>query len=375
MSKLNKIRVAILGASGYTGGELVRILAHHPHVEIAVLTADRRAGRALGEVFPHLAWVNAPPLQALDQVEWPGLDIDAVFCALPHGTTQRVVAGLLHVHRLPLAKELVAADDGDLVSAVKGHPRVFDLSADFRLRSADTYLQWYGHAHEAQELQKRAVYGLTEFARKDIARTDLVACPGCYPTAALLPLLPLLEKALILPYDIIIDAKSGVSGAGRAEKEANLFTEVTEGIHAYGVAHHRHAPEIEQALTDMSKEPVTVTFTPHLVPMSRGILSTKYVRLANGVTADDLRDALVRRYDGEPFVQVLPEGQVPSTRIVRGTNRCVMNVFQDRAPGRAIVISAIDNLVKGAAGQAVQNMNVAFGFKETESLLQEALFP
>ena len=375
MAKLSKVRVAILGASGYTGAELVRILAHHPQVELAVLTADRRAGKPLGDVFPHLSWVNAPPLQSLESVEWPGLDIDLVFCALPQGTTQKVIAGLLHEQKDGLAAELVAESSANLVAAVPGAVRVIDLSADFRLRNADTYKQWYGHAHAAPGLQKGAVYGITEITRRLLPNTRLVANPGCYPTAAQLPLVPLLEKGLILPYDIIIDSKSGVSGAGRAEKEANLYTEVTEGLRPYGVASHRHAPEIEQGLSDASGEPVTVTFTPHLIPMSRGILSTKYVRLSDGVSAADLRQALIQRYDGERFVQVMPEGQVPSTHAVRATNYCIMNVFQDRAPGRAIVISAIDNLVKGASGQAVQNMNVMFGLKEDEGLRQEALFP
>lgn len=354
----NRIRVAILGASGYTGAELVRILSHHPAVELAALTADRRAGKPLSGVFPHLGFVDTPPLQNIEEIDWAGADVDAVFCALPHGTTQKVVAGLLN--------------DG---AGGKKPPRVFDLSADFRLKDGETYKKWYGHAHEALALQGRAVYGLTEHARPAIAKTDLVACPGCYPTAALLPLIPLLAEKLIEPSDIIINSKSGVSGAGRAEKEASLYSEVTEGMHPYGIASHRHAPEIEQALTDAARWGVTVTFTPHLAPMSRGILSTKYVRLHGGATAVDLHDALSKRYKDEPFVTVLPRGVAPSTRMVRGSNRCVINVFADRAEGRAIVVSAIDNLVKGASGQAVQNMNVAFGFKETDGLQQEALFP
>ena len=357
MSQRNRLRVAILGASGYTGAELVRILSHHPAVELAALTADRKAGKPLAEVFPHLAFIDTPPLQSIEEIDWAGADIDAVFCALPHGTTQKVVSGLLNG------------------AGPKKGARIFDLSADFRLRDGDTYKKWYGHAHEALGLQQRAVYGLTEHARAEIAKTDLIACPGCYPTAALLPLIPLLKEQLIEPTDIIIDSKSGVSGAGRAEKEANLYSEVTEGMHPYGIANHRHAPEIEQELTGAAKWGVTVTFTPHLAPMSRGILSTKYVRLHGGATAVDLHDALAARYKGEPFVTVLPQGTAPSTRMVRGSNRCVMNVFADRVSERAIVISAIDNLVKGAAGQAVQNMNVAFGFKETDGLQQEALFP
>ncbi|MSP21055.1 MAG: N-acetyl-gamma-glutamyl-phosphate reductase [Alphaproteobacteria bacterium] len=356
MAQTNRIRVAVLGASGYTGAELLRILAHHPATEFALLTADRRAGKPLGEVFPHLSFIKAPMLQNLDEVDWSSADVDAVFCGLPHGTTQKVVAAIFAAKR---TKKL----------------RVFDLSADFRLRDAETYKTWYGHAHEALALQSRAVYGLTEHARAEIAKTDLVACPGCYPTAALLPLLPLLSDKLIEPGDIIIDSKSGVSGAGRAEKEASLYSEVTEGMHPYGIASHRHAPEIEQSLGDAAKQPITVTFTPHLAPMSRGILSTKYVKLANGAKPADLHAALKARYAGEPFVSLLADKQVPSTRMVRGSNRCVMNVFADRVPGRAIIVSAIDNLVKGAAGQAVQNMNVSFGFKETDGLAQEALFP
>lgn len=367
MTVTNRIRVAILGASGYTGAELVRILAHHPRVEIAVLTGDRAAGKPLGTVFPHLGYVAAPLLQRLEDVPWNGLDVDAVFCALPHGTTQKVIAGLL-----PDRQGGQGRGQGGLTTKSL---RVFDLSADFRLRDPELYRQWYGHAHEALALQKRAVYGLTEHARAQVAKADLIACPGCFPTSALLPLLPLLQGKLVQPADIIIDSKTGVSGAGRKEKEEYLYTEVTEGIHPYGVAGHRHAPEMEQALSEAANETITVTFTPHLSPMSRGILSTIYVRTAAGVAAAALRAALIARYAAEPFVTVLADGQVPATRMVRGANRCVMNVFQDRAAGRAIVVSAIDNLVKGGSGQAVQNMNVAFGFPETEGLQQEALFP
>ena len=208
-----------------------------------------------------------------------------------------------------------------------------------------------------------------------MAKARLVANPGCYPTSAQLPLVPLIEAGVIETDDIIIDSKSGVSGAGRAVKEEMLFTEVGEGIHAYGIARHRHAPEIEQGLGKAAGRPVTVAFTPHLVPMNRGILSTIYVRTRAGVGAEDLRAALIRRYRGEPFVRVVPEGQAPATRHVRGSNHCLMGVFADRIPGRAIVLSVIDNLVKGASGQAVQNMNLVCGFAETTGLEQEALFP
>jgi N-acetyl-gamma-glutamyl-phosphate reductase len=255
------------------------------------------------------------------------------------------------------------------------HVKVIDLSADFRLRDIAVYAEWYGDSHKAPHLQAEAVYGLTELARERIAKARLVACPGCYPTSCLLPLVPLIEAGVVETGDIIIDAKSGISGAGRGAKEASLFAEVSEGVHAYGVASHRHAPEIEQALTLAAGHPVTVNFTPHLMPMNRGILSSIYVRLAGGVTADDARTALARGYVGEPFVHVLENGLAPATRHVRGSNNCLIGVFADRVPGRAIVLSVIDNLVKGASGQAVQNMNVIRGFPETTGLRQQALFP
>ena len=344
-----RIRIAIVGASGYTGAELVRLLARHACVDIAAMTAERKAGMSMGAAFPHLAGLGLADLVTLDDVDWSG--VDAVFCCLPHGTTQDVVAGL------------------------PGHLKVIDLSADFRLADVDTYAQWYGHAHRAPELQAEAVYGLSELARGAIAGARLVACPGCYPTSAQLPLVPLIEAGVIAADGIIIDSKSGVSGAGRAPKEGTLFAEVGEGVHAYGVASHRHAPEIEQGLSLAAGRSVTVNFTPHLMPMNRGILSTIYVRLSAGSSADDARDALAERYEDEPFVHVMEPGQVPATRHVRGSNHCLIAVFADRLAGRAIVFSVIDNLVKGASGQAVQNMNLMCGFPETAGLEQQALFP
>ncbi|MGD9535896.1 MAG: N-acetyl-gamma-glutamyl-phosphate reductase [Alphaproteobacteria bacterium] len=344
----NALRIGVLGASGYTGGELLRLLALHAGSDIRMLSAERRAGQPLAAVFPHLAGLDAPDLIKLDDADYGALDL--VFCCLPHGTTQEVIA------RLPR------------------HLKIVDLSADFRLDPA-SYATWYGHEHRAVELQGEAVYGLTELKRAAVAKARLVANPGCYPTSAQLPLVPLIEAGAIEAEGIIIDAKSGVSGAGREAKEGSLFAEVSEGIHAYGIASHRHAPEIEQGLSEAAGGPVVVNFTPHLMPMNRGILSTIYVTLKGGASADDLRSVLAERYAGEPFVRVLPKGGAPATRHVRGSNLCLIGVFADRLHGRAIVLSAIDNLVKGASGQAVQNMNVMAGMPETTGLEQVALFP
>jgi len=349
MSIRDRVRIGILGASGYTGAELLRLLRYHPHVAIAALSADRQAGKPIGAVFPHLAGEDLPDLVTIGEVDWSALDL--VFCGLPHGTTQEVIAGLPR------------------------HLKVIDLSADFRLTDIATYAEWYGHEHRAPELQREAVYGLTEIERERIRQARLIAVPGCYPTAAQLPLIPLLRAQLIDPDDIIIDAKSGVSGAGRAAREGSLFCEVSEGIQAYGVAGHRHAPEIEQGLSLAAGRKLVVNFTPHLMPMNRGILSTIYVRLAPGATIGDLRAVLEGAYRDEPFVRVLPEGSLPATRHVRATNLCLIGLSRDRLANRAILVSAIDNLVKGASGQAIQNMNAMLRIPETTALEHRALFP
>ena len=344
-----KIQIAILGASGYTGAELIRLLLPHPHVNIALLTGDSSAGKDISEVYPHLRGISLPKLSGIESADFSGIDV--AFCCLPHAATQAVVA------KLP--KTL----------------RIIDLSADFRLEDPASYAQWYGHAHQAVDLQKEAVYGLTEIARAKIKAARLVANPGCYPTVSSLPLIPLLQAKAISPQGIIIDAKSGITGAGRSAKQANLYAEVSEGISAYGIASHRHTPEIEQTLSHAFGAAVNVTFTPHLMPMNRGILSTIYVKMSDKTMADDLRALLNKAYAGESFIQVLAKGEMPATHHVRGTNKCVMNVFDDRIAGQAIVVSAIDNLVKGASGQAVQNMNVMFGFAENTGLQLTAIFP
>ena len=351
---VKKARIGILGASGYTGAELVRLCLRHPQFEIAVLTADRKAGQAMAEVFPQFAPFALPKLVSIEGLDWRALGLDLVFCALPHATTQLVV------------KELF-----DSAPAT----RVVDLSADFRLADPAAYEKWYGDAHQALALQQEAVYGLVEIYRKEVKAARLVANPGCYTTTAELPLIPLLKRKAIDPESIIIDAKSGMTGAGRSAKEAMLFSEVSEGFNAYGVANHRHMAELDQEFSRAAGQDVTATFTPHLLPINRGILATIYVRLRKDKTARELRTILAEQYDGEPFVHVLPYGDMPHTRHVRGSNMAMIGVVADRRDGHAIIISVLDNLVKGASGQAIQNANLMLGFAETCGLEQIALFP
>jgi len=348
-----KAKIGVLGASGYTGAELVRLLLRHPRADVELLTADRRAGKSMADVFPQFAPYTLPTLTSIEDADWQALSLDVAFCALPHGTTQKVI------------KELMARAPGT---------KVVDLSADFRLADTAAYARWYGHEHFAPELQKGAVYGLTEIYRPKIKSAQLVANPGCYTSCAELALIPLLKAKSIDPDEIVIDAKSGMTGAGRAAKEEMLFSEVSEGIHAYGVGHHRHMAELDQEFSLAAGRDVVVSFTPHLVPMNRGILSTIYVR---GLKASpqDLHALLSKSYADEPFVHVLPFGATPQTRHVRGSNMTFIGVVADRMAGRAIIVSALDNLTKGASGQAVQNMNVMLGFPETTGLEQVALFP
>jgi N-acetyl-gamma-glutamyl-phosphate reductase len=347
-----KTKIGVLGASGYTGAELLRLLLGHPQAEIVLLTADRRAGKTMADVFAQFAPFALPTLTTIEEADWPALGLDVAFCALPHGTTQKVIKDLLA--RAPRTK-------------------VIDLSADFRLAAA-AYARWYGHPHAAPELQKEAVYGLTEIYRDKIKNARLVANPGCYTTCAELPLIPLLKAKTIDPDEIVIDAKSGMTGAGRSAREDMVFAEVSEGFHAYGVGHHRHMAELDQEFSRAAGREVIVTFTPHLVPMNRGILATIYVRGIKAAPAD-LHALLAKVYAPEPFVHVLPFGTTPQTRHVRGSNMTFIGVAADRVPGRAIVVSALDNLTKGASGQAVQNMNVMLGLAETTGLEQVALFP
>ena len=346
---MNTINIAVIGASGYTGADLIRLAACHPHIRIAALTAHSHAGKPVETVFPHLAGLALPDLVRNEDVDWT--TIDAVFCGLPHATSQNVI------------KELPET------------LKVIDMSADFRLRDTHLYEQTYGNPHTASALQKEAVYGLSEHYREQIRASRLVACPGCYPTAALTLLLPLIGAGIISPDDLIIDAKSGVTGAGRSLKQNTLFAEAGEGLSPYAVAQHRHAPEIEQELSVAANKQITINFTPHLIPMSRGELVTAYARLADGSAVQDCVNVLHTRYHDEPFVNLSPAGSYPQTQFVRGSNRIIMNAYADRISGRVILIAALDNLVKGSAGQALQNFNIMFDLDETTGLQQVALFP
>ncbi len=342
---MNMKNIVILGASGYTGAELVRLLAGHTEMKITALSADRKAGLAYGKVFPHLRHLTLPTLCKIDEINFDGVDL--VFCALPHATSQRVI------------------------KALPAHVKIVDLSADFRLRDVEEYQKWYGGAHAAVELQKTAVYGLTEFYREDIKTARLVAGTGCNAATGLLAVLPLLEAGVIDPDEIIIDLVTGASGAGRGAKEGMLHAEVSEGAHAYAIASHRHLGEFDQEFSKAAGQEVKASFTPHLLPQNRGILATIYVR----GEAEVLHQTIAQKYADEPFVYVLPFGEAPATRHVRGSNYCHIGVVADRKSGRAIVFSALDNLTKGSSGQALQNANLMLGLPETLGLEMAPLFP
>ncbi|MBF0589965.1 MAG: N-acetyl-gamma-glutamyl-phosphate reductase [Magnetococcales bacterium] len=345
------VKVGILGASGYTGGELVRILSRHEGVEITHITSQRFAGQTMGAIFPHLQGVLDLTCQPMD-VDRAAEVCELVFCALPHVTSMEVVPALLE----------------------KGL-KVVDLSADFRLRDADIYAEWYGKAHLAPGLLSKAAYGLPELNRASIKVARLVANPGCYPTSVQLALAPLLAAGLIETDGMVVDSKSGASGAGRAPAQGTLYTEVSDGFKSYKMTGHRHTPEIEQELARIAGEDLTIRFTPHLLPQIRGIFSTCYVRPKEMLSLDEWRKVYDDFYASEPFVQLALEGASPATGNVRGSNRCDLGVFPDPRSGWLTVLSVIDNLVKGASGQAVQNMNLMCGFEETLGLSQAPLFP
>jgi len=339
-------RVAILGASGYTGGELVRLIAGHPSMKIAALSANSKAGLAMSTVFPHLRHLDLPRLTTMEETDLSGVDL--VFCALPHATSQTVIAGL---------------PEG---------LKVVDLSADFRLRDPDAYRRWYGKDHAAPELQAEAVYGLTEFYRGEIRAARLVAGTGCNAATGQYALRPLISAGVIDLDRIVIDLKAAVSGAGRSLKENLLHAELSEGAHAYSAGGtHRHLGEFDQEFSALAGREVRVQFTPHLIPANRGILATVYV---DGNPAE-VHAALAAAYQAEEFVLVLPEGELPSIRHIRGSNYCHIGVVDDRIPGRAVIVAVLDNLAKGSSGQALQNANLMLGLDEGAGLRGVPVFP
>ncbi len=339
------MRVGLIGASGYAGLELLRILLRHPRLEVAAVTSEQRAGQRVGEAFPafrglvDLSFVSADPAVLASRV-------DVAFTALPHAASA------------PIVRELR-----------KAGVRVLDLSADFRLRDLGTYEAWYG-SHPAPELVSGAVYGMPELYREALPDADLVAVPGCYPTAALLPLAPFLRAGWCADASIVVDAKSGVSGAGRKLDAGFLMAEMDGECRAYNVGKHRHAPEIEQEASVLAGDSVGVLFVPHLLPTVRGIISTAYVKLAGKRSSQEARALLEAAYEDEEFVRVLPEGATPALSAVRGSNFCDVNALVDERSGNLVVLSAIDNLIKGAGGQAVQCLNATQGWNETEGLTE-----
>ena len=345
------IRVAICGGSGYAGGELLRILSNHPLVTVTTATSERSAGESVTDLFPnlyHYSNLIYEPLRSGNILD----KADVFFMALPHGESQKAVDFFYREGK-----------------------KVVDLSADYRLKDAKIYQQWYKSEHKFQKTLKNAVYGLPELYRKEISKTRLVANPGCYPTGAVLGLCPSIKHKLIDVTSIIIDSKSGISGAGRKAEIALSYSEVNEGFKAYAVATHRHTPEIEQELSSMAGKDVKVNFTPHLAPLDRGIFTTIYAGLAKKMDTGRIIDLYKNTYTGEPFIRVLEEGKFPNVKNVRGTNHCEIGLTVNSRTNTLVIVTAIDNLMKGASGAAVQNMNIMMGFDEKTGLETVALFP
>ena len=345
------LKTAIIGASGYTGVELSRLLYNHPEIEVTAATSRQYDGVPLAEVFPNLRGLTDLVCENLS-IEELCQRADLFFAAVPHKTAMDLVPQLLQEGKM-----------------------VIDLSADFRLRNADVYEKWY-QEHSSKEFIAQAVYGLPELYREEIKSAKLIANPGCYPTSVILGIAPLLKDKAINPATIIADSKSGTSGAGRSAKVGSLYCEVADGFKPYGVGRqHRHTPEIEQELNQLAGIEFKITFTPHLLPVSRGILSTIYASLIKDITVEDVYALYNKAYQNEPFVRVLKPGTLPATQHVRGSNFCDIGFSIDPANKRVIVTAAIDNVVKGAAGQAIQNMNIMCGFPEKMGLEVVPFFP
>jgi N-acetyl-gamma-glutamyl-phosphate reductase len=342
--------VGIVGATGYTGVELLRLLVQHPEVEVTVLTSQKYAGVPIDQVFPSLTGRLQIKCEELT-IDRISQKVDFIFTAVPHKTAMETV---------PLFYQ-------------KGK-RVVDLSADFRFKDPEVYERWY-QKHTCVDLLPESVYGLPELHREEIKNAKIVGNPGCYPTGALIGLIPLIKDGMISYENIVIDSKSGVSGAGRDVVLGSLFCEVNEGVRAYKIFDHRHLPEIEQELGQLAQKKIIVTFVPHLIPMDRGILTTIYVKLNKKMKSEDVLNTFQEYYRGEPFIRIYPKGKIPNTKDVRGSNYCDIGVIVNESDNRGVVVTAIDNLVKGASGQAVQNMNIMLGYPETMGLDVLPLFP
>ncbi len=344
------MRASVIGATGYAGVELLRLLDGHPEAEIAAITSESSTGEAIADMYPHLAGRVVKKLTSMQDIEAIAADSDVIFIALPHG------------HAMKIGKKLRG-----------GKTRIIDLGGDYRFRDYRVFEEWYKVKHEDPEAQ--AVYGLTELYREQVRGAQLVANPGCYTTCSILALAPLLKYGLIEHQGIIVDAKSGTTGAGRSLKPGSLYCSVNESFKAYGIATHRHTPEIEQIYSELAGEPVVIQFTPHLLPVDRGILATCYAQLKEGVTDAQIEGAYQAMYGGEFFIRLRGKGGYPELKNVRASNYVDLGWQTDKRTGRVIVMNCIDNLVKGAAGQAVQNMNGMFGLEETAGLRQLPIVP
>ena len=339
------ISVSIIGGSGYTGAELIRLISKHPHFELNQVVANRNAGKKIQDIFPHLRHLNIPDFINLEEMNFDNVDL--IFCALPHATSQEIIV------RIPEGKKII------------------DLSADFRLEQVEEYERWYGSKHIAHSLQEKAVYGLTEIYKEKIKKGSLIACTGCNSAASLYPVLPLLNEGIINSDSLTINLGAGVSGAGRDAKQNIIHAEVSEGVKPYNIGKHRHIAELEQEFKKATINKIEITFIPHLLPQNRGVL----VSIPIASPASIVHKTLKNYYKNAPFIIILPIEEIPATQHVRGSNFCHIGVISDHNKDRSVVISVLDNLVKGSAGQAIQNANIMFDFDETAGLLESPIFP
>jgi N-acetyl-gamma-glutamyl-phosphate reductase len=339
------VSVSIIGGSGYTGAELIRLISKHPHFTLNQVVANRNAGKKIQDIFPHLRHLNLPDFISFEQMSFENVDL--IFCALPHATSQEIIL------KIPEDKKII------------------DLSADFRLERVEEYEKWYGSKHIATSLQEKAIYGLTEIYKEKIKKGSLIACTGCNSAATLYPVLPLLNEGIINCDNLTINLGAGVSGAGRDAKQNIIHSEVSEGVKPYNIGRHRHIAELEQEFKKATNNKFDITFIPHLLPQNRGVL----VSIPIDSPASIVHKTLEEFYNNAPFIIILPIEEIPATQHVRGSNFCHIGVISDHNKDRSVVISVLDNLIKGSAGQAIQNANIMFDFDETSGLLESPIFP